>query len=1011
MKTENAPSSLPPDLQSGSRRRSTNPPRALFGFQARRLLSSYPRDWLVAAVIAGGGLIAYVSTLAPTVLDGDAALFEYTPSVLGVTYPTGYPTYILLGYLWQMLIPIGSVAYRMNLFSAVCGALALAVSYPALHRLLESRIAALCTIFIFATLPTYWRWATEAKIYTLHLLLLSAMLLLITRLDGRGEAPSGRTLVLLGLLFGLAAANHSTTVLLAPGLLLLLWLTVSLLPTPRVVSLFPPLRLTHLLRYLLPAAVAPLLLYLYVPLRAEWLLAHEGNLPGLAVPVAVARGLVSDFYHPGLNGMLRYFTAADFTHGVATNWGRVLSDLGSVYWPLMREDFTLWGLLLAAAGAVYFAAWKPRRFWPLFMMYAVLIPFVLTYGRGEQSAFLLPSSLMLAIFGGAAVAGVLRLIRALSARTARLAQAAWLPTAIRWALTLACVAVIAWLPVQQAIRNVGWLAQKWNDATYRYWTDVLAHPMEEGAGVLAHWGDLTSFWYLQHAEGLRPDLYGLYPPTEQVAAEWLAAGRGLYVAGPLQGWGDRLPQRYQLIPWGRLVRVVPRESDALMWLPRLPAAPSGIVFDNRLRLLKAGFDATAPSAGILPVTLAWQTIDTLPADVHISLRLVLEDGTPAAQADDTLLSGWLDAASLPPSQVLLSFHRFKLPAGLLPGAYRLQVGTYQRKSTSWLLSDGQAAFDLGHVSITAGDPNQPPDPWGEYKPMNRVVFGDEMRLVGYDYSVTRARQGRGFALRLLWQALRQPEADYTLLVELVDNSGTVWRDWRFAPAGGRAPTSTWRAGQVVRDEVDLVLPADAPPGEDTLHTRLAWLRPDGSRLAVLRWIVPAGDSVTLPGVRVVEQEDRVFEPPSFGHVVGANFDNQITLLGYDLPDTRVSPGQALPLTLVWQSQTSDIRASYTVFVHLVDHDGKIVAQADKEPGPREKRPTTSWVTGEVITDPVSIAIPPDAPPGACRLLVGLYLAADGSRLPVRHASGVQLGDSLELASVQVAESTKDTKAH
>ncbi|MEJ2559410.1 MAG: DUF2723 domain-containing protein, partial [Anaerolineae bacterium] len=188
------------------------------------------RDWLIAAALFIGGLIAYVSTLAPTLLDGDAALFQYTPSVLGVTYPTGYPTYILLGRLWTLLVPIGSVAYRMNLFSAVCGALALALLYPALHRLLESRLAALMAVLIFATLPTYWRWATEAKIYTLHILFLSGILLLLTRWGKSADSQTNGLglrsyyILLAALLFGLALGNHSTTLLLAPGLFLLFWL-------------------------------------------------------------------------------------------------------------------------------------------------------------------------------------------------------------------------------------------------------------------------------------------------------------------------------------------------------------------------------------------------------------------------------------------------------------------------------------------------------------------------------------------------------------------------------------------------------------------------------------------------------------------------------------------------------------------------------------------------------------------------------------------------------------------
>ncbi len=996
-------------------------------------------EWLIAASLLIGGLVAYVSTLAPTLLDGDAALFQYTPSVLGVTYPTGYPTYILLGRLWTLLVPIGSVAYRMNLFSAVCGALALTLLYPALHRLLESRLAALMAVLIFATLPTYWRWATEAKIYTLHILFLSGILFLLTRW---GESPNPQTnepglrsyyILLATLLFGLALGNHSTTLLLAPGLFLLFWLNrrPSYLTSYVSRSTDDASRFTfyvsryvlHFARYLLPIVLLPLLLYLYVPIRAEWLLARDGTLPGLTVPVAVARGLVADFYHSGPGGLVRYFTAADFTRGVVTNWGLVPRQLVTVYWPLVRDDFTLWGAALALVGAVYFAAWRPRRFWPLFLMYVILIPFVLTYGQGEQSAFLLPSSLMLAIFGGAAIAGGQRLISGiggsgvrgsgigesgnLDMRTDPRSPDPSFPDSLipdpllSVALTLGLMAAVAWLPVRQAQGNVDWLTHKWDDAAYQYWTDVLAHPMEPGAGMLAHWGDLTSFWYLQHVEGLRPDLYGLYPPTEEVVVGWLAAGHDLYIAGPLQGWAAGVETRYQFMPWGRLVRLAPLDADPLTLLPDLPAVSEDAVFGDRIRLLRSGFQAHLPSGGILPVTLAWQTTGNLPADADISLRLVDDDGEIAAQIDEALVSGWLPADSLPPGQVMLSFHRFKLPAGTLPGDYGLQLVLFQPHRGGWPLADGRPTFDLGQVTLTSADPSQPPDPWDEYKPLRGIDFGGEIRLVGYDYSVTRAGQGKGFAAHFLWQAIRPPAGDYTLRVELVDAEGKVWRDWRHIPAGGRAPTSTWPAGQPVRDQVALVLPADAPPGEDTLHVRLSWERADGTCLPARRWFLPIGDSVALPGVRVVEKEDRLFEPPPLEHVASANFDAKIQLLGYDLPSAHLSPGDSLPLTLAWQGLTSDMRESYTVFVHLVGPDGSIHGQRDKVPGERGKQPTTGWVTNEVVVDPIPVPLASDAPPGIYRVMVGLYLAPDGPRLPIRDASGAIIGDALELTQIEV----------
>ena len=133
-------------------------------------------DGLINLALFGGALAAYTSTLAPTVLDGDAALFQYTPQVLGVTYPTGYPVYLLLSKAWLSLFPFGEVAWRMNLFSALCASLTLPIFYGVSRRIWYSRPAALTSVLIYATLPTYWLWATETKIYTLNILLYSMVL-------------------------------------------------------------------------------------------------------------------------------------------------------------------------------------------------------------------------------------------------------------------------------------------------------------------------------------------------------------------------------------------------------------------------------------------------------------------------------------------------------------------------------------------------------------------------------------------------------------------------------------------------------------------------------------------------------------------------------------------------------------------------------------------------------------------------------------------------------------------
>jgi hypothetical protein len=87
---------------------------------------------------AGVGFIAlatYVRTLAPGLTsDPDSAMFQFIGRVLGVAHNPGYPLYVLLTHAFSYL-PIGSLAYRINLFSALCGAIAVSLMFLASRRL------------------------------------------------------------------------------------------------------------------------------------------------------------------------------------------------------------------------------------------------------------------------------------------------------------------------------------------------------------------------------------------------------------------------------------------------------------------------------------------------------------------------------------------------------------------------------------------------------------------------------------------------------------------------------------------------------------------------------------------------------------------------------------------------------------------------------------------------------------------------------------------------------------
>jgi len=113
-----------------------------------------------------------------------------------------------------------------------------------------------------------------------------------------------------------------------------------------------------------------------------------------------------------------------------------------------------------------------------------------------------------------------------------------------------------------------------------------------------------------------------------------------------------------------------------------------------------------------------------------------------------------------------------------------------------------------------------------------------------------------------------------------------------------------------------------------------------------------------------------------------------------LQDARVSqlsyrPGDSVAVTLRWQVLQS-VPKSYKVFIHILTQDfGQLIAQQDIEPM-NGLRPTTTWVAGEIITDPHQVLLPPNTPAGVYQIRVGLY-DSEG-RLPVVDAGQTQVVD-------------------
>ena len=175
-------------------------------------------DLLIAALVWLAAFALYIRTLAPSLLWGDMAEFQTLSYTLGMTHPSGYMTHIIIGKLFT-LIPIGDIAWRVNLMSAFFGALAVANVYLITRLHGGWRAAGLSASALLALLEGFWWRALIAESYAPAAGFLATIWLLVLLWD---KTNKWHYLFLAGLLGGLSIGIHSTVVMTAASAILIM---------------------------------------------------------------------------------------------------------------------------------------------------------------------------------------------------------------------------------------------------------------------------------------------------------------------------------------------------------------------------------------------------------------------------------------------------------------------------------------------------------------------------------------------------------------------------------------------------------------------------------------------------------------------------------------------------------------------------------------------------------------------------------------------------------------------
>ncbi len=297
----------------------------------------------------------------------------------------------------------------------------------------------------------------------------------------------------------------------------------------------------------------------------------------------------------------------------------------------------------------------------------------------------------------------------------------------------------------------------------------------------------------------------------------------------------------------------------------------------------------------------------------------------------------------------------------------------------------------------------PPDTVHQAQYAREVDFGDQVRLLALDLPnsrlttsaksslpVVRAKAGGALPVVLYWRALTPLTNDYSVFAHLDSRDGQTYVSAdELSPED--IPTSHWPPSLYLRNPLTLSLPSDLPPVRYTLTAGLYDPR-SGARLPVTRCgdCLLTGDSLdTWPLALVWVSSAAPVGEEDIPHRLDYRLGDEIALLGYEL-----GAAEPVALTLYWRILDS-VEVGYTVFIHVLDSEGKVIAQFDGPPV-NGLYPTDAWLPGQIIADSHSVMLPSST----ASLVVGLYDPKSMLRLPAADERGERVpNDAIRLQVV------------
>jgi tetratricopeptide (TPR) repeat protein len=250
-------------------------------------------------------------------------------------------------------------------------------------------------------------------------------------------------------------------------------------------------------------------------------------------------------------------------------------------------------------------------------------------------------------------------------------------------------------------------------------------------------------------------------------------------------------------------------------------------FGDSILLLGYGIgDSQVANAGKIEVNLYWECLQTIMRERYIVyLKLV----NPVYH-----VWGQQDSSPTPPTNLWQQGMLVKdtRQLAVLPAT---PPGTYSIEIILWDVDRQQNLETVSGEPLLLGPLEIPPQGPLTVKALDiehpmTSNLDDKISFLGYNLE-SGFRPGDGIHLTLFWQALAEMDEDYTVFTHLIDEQGTFWGQKDNQPVDGFYPTTKWQAGELVRDQYDLTISPETPPGRYWLEVGM-YMAETGERLTI-----------------------------------------------------------------------------------------------------------------------------------------------------------------------------------